>query len=171
MNNQSIYDNAPTYYHYYFKLLETNDLMLELEKDRARTIEFLENIPAEKEHFAYQEGKWTVNQVVRHIIDTERIMAYRALRFSRLDATDLPGFDENFYIESISNHIENRADLIEEFNAVRLATFTLFKSMTGEMLSFVGNANKQKCSTEALGFFIVGHNLHHSKVLKERYLL
>lgn len=170
MISQHVYDNAPKYYHYYFDLLETGNLLDELEKDSIRTTEFLLNIPTEKEHFAYQEGKWTVNQVVRHIIDCERIMAYRALRFSRFDTTDLPGFDENFYIANMPEKPEEMKNLIVEFNAVRLSTFTLFESMNSEMLNFLGNANKQKCSAEALGFFIIGHNKHHCKVTQERYL-
>ncbi len=169
MTNQNVYDKAPSYFHYYFNLLETDNLLAELEKDRTQTIKFLENIPTEKEHHAYQEGKWTVNQVVRHIVDCERIFAYRALRFSRFDTTELQGFDENFYIEGMVNHPEKLADLILEFNALRLASIALFQAMTPEMLTFVGSANKQKYSTEAVGFFMIGHNMHHCKVLKERY--
>jgi hypothetical protein len=170
MTNNRVYSKAPVYFHYYFGLLETDNLLAELENDRNESILFWKNISSEKEHFAYQEGKWTINQVIRHIIDTERIFAYRAMRFARFDTTDLPGFDENFYIQGIINHQEKLSNLIEEFDALRKSTIALFKSMSLEMLSFVGNANNTTCSTEGIGYFVVGHNKHHCKVMKERYL-
>lgn len=170
MRNPEIYSQAPTYFHYYFNLLESDDLLLELEKDRRNTIDFFSNIPANMEHHAYQTGKWTVSQVLRHAIDTERIFNYRALRFSRFDTTELPGFDEDFYMEGMSNHKESIADLILEFDAQRKSSLSLFKAMTAEMLKAVGSANGQKYSTAAIGFFMIGHNMHHCKVLIERYL-
>jgi hypothetical protein len=103
-------------------------------------------------------------------VDCERIFAYRAMRFARFDTTDLPGFDENFYIHGIINHQENLSDLIEEFDALRKSTISLFKSMNAEMLTFVGSANNTSYSTEAIGFFMIGHNVHHCNVIKERYL-
>ena len=170
MTNNRVYSNAPVYFHYYFGLLESDNLLAELENDRKESISFWKNISSEKEHFAYQEGKWTVNQVVRHIVDCERIFAYRAMRFARFDTTDLPGFYENFYIHGIINHQENLSNLIEEFDALRKSTISLFKSMNAEMLTFVGSANNTSYSTEAIGFFMIGHNVHHCNVIKQRYL-
>jgi uncharacterized damage-inducible protein DinB len=171
MKNEQIYSQAPNYFHYYFDLLETDNLLLELEKDRTKTIGFFENIPINLEHHAYQEGKWTVSQVLRHVIDTERIFIYRALRFSRFDKTELPGFDEDFYMDGMRHHRENLSDLLAEFNTVRKSSISLFIGMTPEMLNGIGQANGQQYSAAAVGFFMIGHNMHHCKVLRERYLI
>jgi uncharacterized damage-inducible protein DinB len=170
MTNTDIYSQAPSYFHHYFDLLETDNLLLELEKDRTKTIAFFESIPIELEHHAYQDGKWTISQVLRHTIDTERIFIYRALRFARFDKTELPGFDEDFYMDGMCQHCENLSDLLAEFNTVRKSSISLFKGMTTEMLNGVGTANGQKYSAAAIGFFMIGHNMHHCKVLIERYL-
>ena len=98
MLDKSIHPAAPQYYHYYFDLVETNNLPVELAKNATEVADHIRLTTQEKWNHAYAEGKWTVAQVIRHIIETERIFAYRAMRFSRLDATPLPGFDENAYI-------------------------------------------------------------------------
>lgn len=170
MNNPELYASSPEYCHRLFDMIETDNLLFELEKDKQNTLQLFSSILPEKEHFAYAEGKWTASQLLRHIIDCERIYAYRALRFSRFDSTELHGFDEDFYMEGMQNIRENLSDLMEEFTTVRNSTITLFKPMTTEMLNFKGTANKLKFSTLALGFCVVGHNAHHCKVLKERYL-
>ena len=170
MNNPELYATSPDYCHRLFDMIETDNLMQELENDLHNTISVFSNIPTAKEHFAYSEGKWTISQLLRHIIDCERIYAYRALRFSRFDPTPLHGFDEDFYMDGLSEQRENLTDLIQEFEIVRNATISLFKPMTTKMLTFRGTANKLEFSTLALGFCIIGHNKHHCNVLQERYL-
>jgi uncharacterized damage-inducible protein DinB len=170
MNNPSLYDASPAYCHYYFDLVPTNDLLAELTKDLDQTVTFFKAIPAEKEHFAYQEGKWTVSQLLRHVIDCERIFAYRALRFARFDDTNLAGFDEDFYMAGLLSKKEKLDDLIKEFIVVRNATISLFQTLTDEMLDFHGTANKLQISARATGFCVIGHNLHHCGVIRERYL-
>jgi len=164
-------DDTPIYYHYYIDLIEENDLMYALIESKKTLLEDLNSIPSELENYAYAEEKWSVKEVIRHIIDTERIFQYRALRFSRLDNTDLAGYDENKYIDNSKNLSYSLADLAEEFEHVRNATVHLFKGLTNEMLDFKGTANNTQVTTRGIGFMIVGHQLHHLKVLKERYSL
>jgi uncharacterized damage-inducible protein DinB len=170
MQDKSIYASAPKYYHYYFDLIESNDLLHELKLNEQQLIETIATIPDSKWHMAYAEGKWTAAEVVRHIIETERIFAYRALRFSRFDATPLPGFDENKYIAGLDSMQFSKAQITREFQAVRQATLSLFETMNAAMLGYMGNANGTPVSTEMLGYMIAGHTAHHAGILRERYL-
>src|SRR5690606_24775222 len=119
---------------------------------------------------AYQPNKWTTKEVVRHIIDCERVYAYRALRFSRFDNTELAGFDENKYIDQIKNTEQTLPDLLTEYLIVRNATIALYKTMSNEMLDYKGIANKVIFSARTLGFMTVGHDLHHCNFIREKYL-
>ena len=116
------------------------------------------------------EGKWTINDIIQHLIDSERVFAYRALRFSRGDETSLPGFDENFYADNA--HGDNRSinDLLTEMSALRHANIMMFKSFTPEDLMRTGTASGYTVSVRAFGFLIIGHQNHHMKVFRERYL-
>jgi hypothetical protein len=169
MLDKTIYPAAPSYYHYYFDLVESNDLLAELQANATTVESYIRSIAPERWNFAYAEGKWSVAEVLRHTIDTERIFAYRALRFSRLDPTPLPGFNENTYIESLKDNHVTPDQLLREFLSVRQATVTLFESMNHAMLRFPGNANGQSVTAEMLGFMIVGHTKHHLNVLRDRY--
>lgn len=170
MQDKSLYATAPAYYTYYFDLVTSNDLIHELQKNNVQVVDFLDSFPDEKWHYRYAARKWTAAEVVRHIIETERVFAYRALRFSRHDATPLPGFNENEFIDHLS-HVEfNREDMKRDFQFVRQATVSLFQSMNRDMLSFMGNANGLSISAEMLGFMIVGHTMHHIGIIEERYL-
>ena len=169
MLDKSIYPAAPQYYHYYFDLVETNNLPVELAKNAAEVADYIRLTTQEKWNHAYAEGKWTVAQVIRHIIETERIFAYRAMRFSRLDATPLPGFDENAYIANLNTTEFTVTQTLREFQTVREASISLFETMTPNMLQFTGNANGLPVTAEMLGFMIVGHTKHHLNVILERY--
>ncbi len=131
---------------------------------------FIQSIPNTKADFQYAEGKWTIKQLLQHMIDTERIFAYRALRISRNDQTPLPGFDENHY--AIHAPVENRSldALKEEYLLVRKTTDILIASFTETQLQLIGNASGNPVKLNALCFILFGHNLHHINVLKERYL-
>ena len=171
MNNPTLYAAAPNYYIYYYNLIESNDLILELKKNKEEVVTFMESIQENRFDFAYAEGKWTVSQVFRHIIETERIFAYRALRFSRFDETPLSGFNENDFIEKLNSISFSKQKLIQEFKAVRDSTISLFETMNPEMLGFMGTANGLSVSAEMLGFMIVGHTIHHMDVIENRYLM
>lgn len=117
----------------------------------------------------YAPNKWTTKELLQHMIDTERILAYRALTIAREDKTILPGFEENDYVvNSMANHRELN-DMINEFQILRVNTLSLFKSFTDDMLLEVGNANNVEITPLALGFTIAGHQLHHMAILEERY--
>lgn len=170
MQNQAIYNEAPTYCHHFFDLVVSNDLIDELKKSKLYTFKILEKISPENENYAYQNNKWTTKEVIKHIIDCERIYAYRALRFSRFDETELTGFDQNNFIANCNASMLSLTDLKEEYNFVRESSIQLFKSMTEEMLSFKGKANQSIFTARSLGFLSVGHNLHHCYFLEKNYL-
>lgn len=144
-----------------FEILNTSS------EDLLKTIK---DLPEEKLVFRYDEGKWSIKELVQHLIDTERIMSYRALRFSRNDTTELQGFDENWYVENSNGNDRNFNDLMEEFTCTRKASISLFKSFTIEMLTLSGVANGSEMTVRAFGFIIAGHQMHHLNVIKERYL-
>ena len=118
----------------------------------------------------YAPEKWTIKEILQHIIDTERILSYRALRFARTDKTALPGFDENMFTASSRAEERSIDDLLEEFKALRIANIYLFKNFKKEMLQQSGICFNRNVSVLALGFIVVGHCTHHMNVVKERYL-
>ena len=131
---------------------------------------FYKSIDESKFDYAYAEGKWTIKEVLQHIIDTERIFAYRALCISRNDKTSFPGFDQDEYISAVNANKRSKASLIEEYRNVRKATISLFGSLDKEALSNIGTASQSNLSPRAAGFIIIGHEIHHSNVIVERYL-
>jgi hypothetical protein len=117
----------------------------------------------------YAEGKWTAKDILQHVIDNERIMSYRALRFSRNDKTQLPGYDEAILAANTVAGHRTIDDLMDEFSELRQSTITLFKNMDKTMLTRIGNANQTEISPLALGFVILGHPLHHMNIIRDRY--
>lgn len=136
-----------------------------------KVLDFVSSIPEEKGDFAYAENKWTVKDVLQHIIDAERIFAYRALRFARKDTSPLAGWEEDDYAITANAKQRTLVSLKEELLAVRKTTDFLFESFTEEQLNQRGKANNAEVTVNALGFIIWGHLNHHLGVLKERYLL
>lgn len=118
----------------------------------------------------YAPGKWTVKDILQHIIDTERIMSYRAMRLSRNDKTPLPGFDEEAFGESANAGRRTIPDLYDEYALVRRASIALFSSFEEDMLLRTGTCSGQEISVLALGFVLVGHATHHASIIRERYL-
>lgn len=170
MQNAKLYSEAPTYCHYFFDLIESDNFLEEFENSRKSTLNLIENIPLEKENYAYQEGKWTVKEVFKHIIDCERIFIYRALRFARFDATPLPGFDENAYMANQDITNLSLFDLKNEYNIVRESAVLLYKNLNDDMLDFKGRTNGMNYSARIIAFMIIGHNLHHIKMIQNKYL-
>ncbi len=142
----------------------------ELEISVHRFIKFVQNIPMDKFDYRYAEGKWTIKDIILHLIDAERIFAYRALRFARNDKTELPGFEENDYVVEANASKRSIQDLLSELAVVRQATLSLFKSLSDKELMRKGIASKNTISVRALGFVIIGHQNHHQRVFEERYL-
>jgi DinB superfamily len=127
-------------------------------------------IPEEKSDYRYAPNKWTIKELLQHMIDTERVFSYRALRISRNDQTPLAGFDENYFAANAPVAHRNLDDLVKEFLLLREATDLMIGSFQEHQLKYVGNASNTSISLKALCFIIYGHNLHHLKILKERYL-
>lgn len=118
----------------------------------------------------YAPGKWTVKDILQHVIDNERIMTYRAMRFARNDQTALPGYDEELFGQFASANRRTVADLYEEYAMVRQSTIALYKSFDEEMLLRSGVCFNQTISVLALGFVLIGHALHHANIIRERYV-
>jgi len=158
------------YYKAYIDKAEGLTLLDGLNSSGEDVHKLLEGISEEKATHRYAEGKWSIKELVQHIIDVERIFAYRALRISRGDVTALAGFDQDDYIAAA--HADERSfnDLIEEYKAVRSSTAALFKSFSSQQLKHIGTASGSKVSVRALGFIIIGHEIHHCNILQERYL-
>ena len=157
------------FYATYLNTLEDVELMSELLNGKKQFLDLVETIDATKFSYAYGKDKWTVAEVLLHIIDTERVFQYRALCFCRNDKTALPSFNENDYVKEVSVANRNKENIVEEFLAVRESTITLFKNITKEQLLHTGTASNIKWSVGGLGFVICGHQKHHMKILKERY--
>ncbi len=171
MNSAQLTENeyAP-FYKNYIKGLGDVDLFEVLRSSLDATLNTLKNLPEEKLVYRYAEGKWTIKELVQHIIDAERVLSYRALRFSRNDSTDLHGFDEDWYVNNSHGNNRNFKELLDEFSNIRKASISLFTSFTPEMLTMSGSANGSLMSVRALAFVIVGHQMHHLKIIKEKYL-
>lgn len=164
-----INEYAP-FYASYINAIENVQLLEELEISQHDFIRFVQDVPMEKIDYRYAEGKWTLRDIIQHVIDAERIFAYRALRFARNDKTELPGFDENAYATQTDVTRRSIQSLLSEFRSVRQATTSLFESLTQEQLQRLGVASGKEISVRALGFIIIGHQKHHQKVFIERYL-
>jgi uncharacterized damage-inducible protein DinB len=162
---------ATFYANYIAQVSDEYTLIEELEISLHRFIKFVQNIPMDKFDYRYAYGKWTIKDIIQHIIDAERIFAYRALRFSRNDKTELPSFDENNYVDEAKGFQRSIMDLLTELSAVRHSTLLLFKTINEEQMLRVGIASNNLMSVRALGFVIIGHQNHHQMVFEERYLM
>jgi putative aminopeptidase FrvX len=135
------------------------------------TAEFLSDIPQAKGEYRYEPGKWSLKQVIGHISDTERVMSYRLLRIARGDSTPLPGFDQDAYVSNVDFDAYSLSDLIEDYISVRRATMTLVRGLADDAWSRMGTASSAPMSARALAYVIAGHELHHLRILKEKYLV
>ncbi|MFV5693153.1 DinB family protein [Flavobacterium sp. LT1R49] len=154
----------------YIKAAGNIEMIEELEICLHDFIRFVQNIPMDKFDYRYAEGKWTIKDIIQHIIDTERIFGYRALRISRNDKTPLHGFEENDYVDNTNANDRNIQNLLTELSAVRHSNLFLFKSFSEEQLKRIGTASNNEISVRAIGFILIGHQKHHQKVFQERYL-
>ncbi len=158
------------YFDRYINKVPYKDLIKGFDESYGDFFDFIDDLPEETLNFRYQPDKWTIKEIIGHIIDCERVFAYRAMRFGRGDKTPLPGFDENEYAKNSNAGKRNIDELVVEFADVRDATESLFLSFDEEMLDSRGKANDIEVSVRALGFMIVGHQLHHLEIIKERYI-
>lgn len=163
-------DTYPAFFKKYVDTVQEEDLSAAFAIQLPVIREFLQSITEEKSMYAYDTGKWTLKEVLQHIIDTERLFNYRALCFSRKEKVSLPGFDEDEYAANSNANARKWKDMVDEFIAVRLSTEFLFKSFSDEMLGLSGTANYNSANVLSMGFITVGHVYHHKKVMEERYL-
>ena len=162
-------EEFPLFYKGYVDTVSEN-VLTELEQQMESFSALLRSIPAEKASFAYAEGKWTIKELAGHVMDTERIMAYRALRIARNDTTPLPGFDENDYVANAHFADRSLESLVDEFAALRKANMYLIRSLNAIEIDRSGISNEKPISVRALIFIMAGHVNHHVAILKQRYL-
>ena len=160
----------PVYYKHYIDLIKSDDILKVLDEQIITMHNLISKISEDKEEYVYAPGKWTPKEVIGHILDTERIMAYRALCFARKDKTALPGFDENNYVAAANFNKRTMYDLAHSFGVMRESHIALFKHFDTEALNQVGNANGKEVTVRAILFMIAGHMEHHIHVIRTKYL-
>ena len=158
------------YFEKYVSLVSEGEIVGTLGKQIESTLSLIRGLSEARGDLRYAPGKWSVKEVIGHLIDTERIFAYRALRFARNDATPLSGFDENSYVANAAFSSNSLADLAEEFEHTRKSNVYLFKHLDGDSWLRRGPANDNEISARALAYCIAGHELHHVGILRSRYL-
>lgn len=162
-------ERIPHFYHKYINLVEGADLNLLFKQNQATIGDFLAAIPEEKWNFRYAEGKWSIKELVQHLIDTDRIFSYRALCIARGETASLPGFDEKPYAAASQADQRAKESLLHELKTVQESTALLFQSFTDDQLERFGTANNNPIQVRAIGFISIGHMLHHKNVLQEKY--
>lgn len=158
------------YYGHYVSLVQDADVVSAMQKQLDNLTNLFSQATDEQGVYTYESGKWTIKELLGHLIDGERVFAYRAFRFSRADETPLPGFDQDPYIENANYNSINIADLLAEFSLLRQSNILFFKNLTDEMWDRTGIASDNPITVRAIAFIIAGHVEHHVKVLKEKYL-
>ena len=158
------------YYQTYINEIAGDDLIQALEQGRLQMLAFLRSVPEDKLDYKYAPGKWTIKEIIMHLMDAERIFTYRALRFSRNDQNILIGFNDEEYVTYSNAAVRSRQSLIDEYDALRVSTIELYRNMSSEMYGRGGIASGNEMTVAALGYIIAGHEIHHLKVVKERYL-
>ncbi|MDE1206138.1 DinB family protein [Tenacibaculum larymnensis] len=161
----------PSYAEMYMKLVKRDGSLIEqLKSSLHKTKSLISNLSNDELDYRYEKNKWSIKEVLVHIIDDERIYGYRALSFARNDKTNLPGFEQedyNYYSDTSERTIEN---ILEEYEALRLSTIALFNGLSDKSLKRIGVANGNRASARALGYHILGHELHHIKIIEDLYL-
>ena len=162
--------NVPKFYQGYVRTLDDDELIPHLLNTGNKLTSYGEKLNENQGNYRYETDKWSIKEVIQHITDSERIFAYRAIRFARNDATELSGFEQNDYVVEAESNNRNIRDLITEFANVRVTTIDLFSSFKEEVKKRSGIASGVNISVEALGYIIAGHCNHHLNILAERYI-
>ena len=158
------------YYSTYINLIPNGDIIRILEQQMKETNLLLKDISDSEGHFRYAPNKWSIKEVIGHIVDTERIMAYRLLSIARGETAELPGYNDDMYVLRAAFDKQSMQDLLENLIVVRQSTLYLLRSLDKEAWSQRGNANNSEVTVRALAYIIAGHELHHLQSIKERYL-
>lgn len=160
----------PAYFAGYISKVNTETISEAINKYSAALNQFYTSLPEAKADHAYAPGKWTIKEVLQHLIDAERVFSYRLMCIARKEKTSLPSFDENAYAEFSQADKRSLSDLKEEFTAVRKSTDLLLNSLSDEQFDEVGTSNNSKVTAKAIAYVVFGHLLHHKDILEERYL-
>jgi uncharacterized damage-inducible protein DinB len=163
-------DEYGAFYETYISKVDTNDPVSELKKSRQELLSLISSLKKKQLKYRYAEGKWSIKEILVHLMDSERIFSYRALRFARNDQTELPGFTENSFAENSNADARKLKSLLREYRSLRESTIQLFSNFDEAMMMRLGKANKNPMSVRALLFVILGHQKHHLGVIRERYL-
>lgn len=163
-------DEYGAYFSRYINLVEGDDVLQVLNSGLEKCIKFWASISEEKAQFRYAEDKWSIKELLQHLIDTERVFCYRAVSIARGESADLLGYDHDQY--ALTSNADNRkwSSIITEYELVRKATIALFESFDADQLGIIGSANSLPLSARAVGFINAGHELHHISIVKAKYL-
>ena len=164
-------DHIPEYFRLYTNQAPDGDIFETLSREIEETLALVENLDEERAEFRYAEGKWSIKEVIGHLIDCERIFGYRALSFARGETASLPGFEENDYAANSDCSERTMADVAEEFRHLRTSSLSLFRGFSERAWDREGTSNGLVFRTRAFPWIFAGHELHHRKVLQERYEL
>lgn len=160
----------PYYEQYINQVAQDTPLLDALKQSGKKTVAFFEQLDESLLTHRYEAGKWTPKEVVQHLIDTERVFSYRALRFARNDKAGLIGFEQDDFVSYSQANNRSLASLLQEYKAVRQATIALFEGIDQEAQANIGMASDSPLSARAAGFITAGHDLHHIQIIEERYL-
>ena len=162
--------NFKDYFNHYIKQVDSLEPIAALEETLPEFISLLDKVDDEKGLYRYEEGKWSIKEVISHIIDAERVFAYRAMSFARNDKNNLAGFDDHLYAQNSGANNRSVDDLLAEFEIVRKASVALFASFDEDMWARIGTANNIAIDVKSIAYLIAGHCRHHGNILQERYL-
>ncbi len=158
------------YYEHYVSLVTGDDIKAALAAQPAELEALFADVPVDKGIFAYATGKWTIKELLGHLIDGERMFAYRIFRIARGDKTPIEGFEQDGYIENAHSNGRSFTDLLSEFDLLRQANMLFFNNLKDDAWTRTGTANKVEISVRAIAFIMAGHIRHHTDILKARYL-
>jgi uncharacterized damage-inducible protein DinB len=163
-------DEYPEYYGRYISQVPQGNIVATLEQGLDATLSLLRGLSSDQADFRYAPGKWSIKEVVGHVIDAERVFTYRALRFARNDKTPLPGFEQDDFMRHANFAGRDLSDLAQEFEHVRRASLDLFRNLDAEAWERRGTASGEEVTVHAIAYITAGHEIHHRKIIKEKYL-
>ncbi|MEQ8624137.1 MAG: DinB family protein [Vicingaceae bacterium] len=163
-------DSFPDYFHAYISKIPDGNPIELLQYGIKESLSSLAMVSEEKANQSYEEGKWSIKDIIQHLIDTERIFCYRALAIARGETIKLPGYNHASYAENATANSRSLKELMEELRNLRQSSIDMFRSFTPEMLKKKGNANGLDIKVEQLQYILVGHEIHHLQVIHQKYL-
>jgi len=166
---EAISKDLPDYFKRYIALIDHEDVLEALKSGRKKVQQVLKEFPEARQEYRYEDGKWTPKEILVHLMDAERVFAYRAMRIARHDDTSLLGFDHNAYVAPSQATLRSWKSIVKEYKILRKSTIHLFKNFSEEAMTRLGKVEDVSVAAHDLGALICGHEIHHMQVLKERY--